>query len=410
MRLMKISSQSPLVIFSAIGLGVLFGLLNIPFFFTTAQVTSDIFINLLKLISLPIIFLAITSTISGMKDLKEMRFLGRKVFNYTFLTTIVAASIALLLFVTINPSHSAFGLEGGPEQEAIQPSYLSFLVKAIPSNIFQAFIENNVIGIAVVAVLFSFSILFLPLEQKETLNKFFTSFFAAILKMTSFIVKLMPVGILAFTTLLVKDLQNNFEHGEQLLWYLVCVTGANLIQGLIILPLLLKWKKISPIATFKGMAPALTLAFFSKSSNATLPLTIKCAEEKLGVSKKVANFTLPLCSVINMNACAGFILTSVLFVSMMNGVVFSPFEMLAWVFIATLAAIGNAGVPMGCYFLASAFLISMNVPLTIMGMILPFYTLLDMLETAINVWSDACVVTVVDKDVAASPIPEANPG
>jgi len=102
-----------------------------------------------------------------------------------------------------------------------------------------------------------------------------------------------------------------------------------------------------------------------------------------------------------MNACAAFILTTVLFVSMSNGIAFTGPEMFLWIFIATIAAIGNAGVPMGCYFLASAFLAAMNVPLNILGVILPFYTMIDMLESAINVWSDSCVAAVVDKEVAA---------
>jgi Na+/H+-dicarboxylate symporter len=100
-----------------------------------------------------------------------------------------------------------------------------------------------------------------------------------------------------------------------------------------------------------------------------------------------------------MNACAGFILITVLFVSMSNGVTSSPIEMILWVVIATIAAIGNAGVPMGCYFLSTAFLAAMNVPLHILGIILPFYTLIDMLESAINVWSDSCVAAVVDKEL-----------
>jgi len=103
-----------------------------------------------------------------------------------------------------------------------------------------------------------------------------------------------------------------------------------------------------------------------------------------------------------MNACAAFILTTVLFVSMSNGVVYSPLEMIMWIFVATIAAIGNAGVPMGCYFLSSAFLAAMNVPLNILGVILPFYTLIDMLESAINVWSDSCVATVVYKELSKS--------
>lgn len=399
MKTLKLNAQSPIIVLLAMTMGVICGFSGLPFLLNFATTASEIFINLLKLISLPIIFLAITATITGMKDLKEMRFLGKKVFSYTIFTTILSATVALILFIIIDPTKT----ELHPTAELTSEnhtSYLTFVIKAIPSNLVQAFVENNVIGIALVAILFSFSVLFIPKEQKDTVHHLFASLFAAILKMTGFIIKLMPVGIFAFTILLVQDLKSSFSEGENLLWYLLTVTGANLIQGLIILPLLLKIKGISPIKTAKAMAPALTLAFFSKSSNATLPLAIKCAEEKLGLSRKITNFALPLCSVINMNACAGFILTTVLFVSMMNGVSFSYPEMIGWVFLATLAAIGNAGVPMGCYFLASAFLISMNVPLHIMGLILPFYTLLDMVETAINVWSDSCVTTIVDKEVS----------
>jgi Na+/H+-dicarboxylate symporter len=398
MKLTKLNSQSPFVVFGAMLLGLASGISSINFFSDAAGIISEIFINLLKLISLPIIFLAITATITGMQDLKEMRFLGKKVFSYTIFTTLLAASVALILYIVIDPSKTSFSSDVTKAVQG-QVSYLTFLVKAVPSNLVVAFTENNVVGIAIVALLFSFSVLFLPKNQKETVHNLFASLFAAVLKMTSFIIKLMPFGIWAFTTLLVKDLQSNFQEGQSLFWYLVSVTSANLIQGLIVLPLLLKFKGISPLKTAKAMAPALTLAFFSKSSNATLPLAIKCAEDNLKLSPKITNFSLPLCSVINMNACAGFILTTVLFVSMMNGITFSYIEMIGWIFLATLAAIGNAGVPMGCYFLASAFLISMNVPLHIMGIILPFYTLLDMVETAINVWSDSCVTTIVNKEV-----------
>jgi len=150
------------------------------------------------------------------------------------------------------------------------------------------------------------------------------------------------------------------------------------------------------------MFPALSLAFFTKSSSAALPMAIQCAEHRNGISPKVANFSLPLCTTINMNACAGFILITVLFVSMSNGMVYTLPEMAAWIFIATLAAIGNAGVPMGCYFLSSAFLAAMNVPLNILGVILPFYAMIDMLESAINVWSDSCVTAIVDKELNAT--------
>jgi Na+/H+-dicarboxylate symporter len=173
------------------------------------------------------------------------------------------------------------------------------------------------------------------------------------------------------------------------------------IQAAIVLPLLLRWKGYSPLNMARGMMPALIVAFFSKSSGVALPMAMKCAEEGLQIQKRVSRFSFPLCVTINMNACAAFILTTVLFVSMSHGVMYSPLELIAWIFIATLAAVGNAGVPMGCYFLSTAFLVSMNVPLNIMGAIFPLYTVIDMLETAINVWSNGCVAAAVDADVRA---------
>ncbi len=385
----------------AMGLGLLTGVLQVPFFHGVAETTSELFLRLLKLISLPIIFLSITSTISGMKDFQEMRRMGRKVLTYTIGTTLVAATIALILFLTVNPAKGALHTDQLALTEIThQGSYLSFLMNIIPSNLAVAFAENNVIGVAFISVLLSVAVLFLPKGQKEFLHTLFSSLFAALLKITGFVISLMPLAIWAFVHLLVKDLRTNFDHFSSLMLYLGCVVGANLIQGLVILPLMLKWKKISPLKSFKGMVPALTIAFFSKSSNAALPVTMRSTEKNLGVSQKVSSFSLPLCSVINMNGCAAFILTTALFVATLNGFTFGTFELVGWIFVATLAAIGNAGVPMGCFFLTSALLIGMNVPLYFMGLILPFYAIIDMIETALNVWSDACITIAVDKDLA----------
>jgi Na+/H+-dicarboxylate symporter len=218
------------------------------------------------------------------------------------------------------------------------------------------------------------------------------------MKVTTWIVSLMPLAIWAFVTLFVKDLNNGLEM-ESIAFYLGCVVIANLIQAFIVLPLFLKSKGISPYQLARAMMPALSLAFFSKSSSAALPLAMQCAENKGGVKREVASFSLPLCTTINMNGCAAFILTTVLFVSMSHGMVWSSFEMLLWIGIATIAAVGNAGVPMGCFFLSSAFLAAMNVPLNMLGVILPFYSLIDMLESAINVWSDSCVTAAVNREI-----------
>lgn len=384
----------------ATALGLLAGYLNMPAIDTAANAISEVFINLLKLVSLPIIFLSIVSTASGMESLSEIKSIGKRVIKYTLLTTVIAASIGLLLFVLIDPvsMHLSTGTATAVPS-ATQGSYFAYLIKSIPSNIVQPFSENHVIGVLFIAMMFSVAILSLPSQNRAVLHSFFSSLYAAIMKITTWIVRLMPIAIWAFIALFIKDMRQGLEV-KSLALYLACVIIANLVQAMVVLPLLLKFKKVSPLRLAKGMMPALSVAFFTKSSSAALPMAMRCAQENVKIAPKVANFTLPLCTTINMNACAAFILITVLFVSMSNGVLFSGPEMFLWIFIATIAAVGNAGVPMGCYFLASAFLAAMNVPLNILGIILPFYTMIDMLESAINVWSDSCVAAVVDKEVA----------
>ncbi|NGX60714.1 MAG: Proton glutamate symport protein [Chlamydiae bacterium] len=399
-------STANILLLVGMGLGLLTGWLNLSFVNSIADVTSDLFLRLLRLISLPIIFLSVTATLTGMKSFQEMRKMGRKVLTYTLGTTIIAATIALILYVVIDPASRTQGLIPTESVPTQQGSYLSFVLNIIPSNFIGAFAEGNVMGIVFIAFILSMSILVLPEEQKGFLHKLFSGLFAAMIKLTGFIIAFMPIAIWAFITILVRDLGQNFSHFHSLLLYLSCVIGANLVQGIIVLPLLLKMKGISPLKSFKGMSQALTVAFFSKSSSATLPVSIRCAEKNLRVDPKISSFTLPLCSVVNMNGCAAFILTTTLFVSSAFGMTFSPLDLVGWIFLATFAAVGNAGVPMGCFFLTSAFLIGMDVPLNMMGLILPFYAIIDMIETTLNIWSDSVITLAVNKDLAPKSVPE----
>jgi Na+/H+-dicarboxylate symporter len=382
----------------AILLAILAGYLHIPFIYSIATSVSDVFINLLKLVSVPIIFLSIVSTVSGMDNVDEFKKLGKKVVKYTLMTTFIASIVALLVFLAIDPARSVMHVQALPLVEHDQTGYFTYLLQVIPSNFVQPFSESNVISVLFLAIFLSLAILALPEKNRTVLHSTFSSLYAAVMKMTTWIVWLIPLAIWSFITLFIKDMREGLEI-KSLALYLCCVVIANLIQGLIVLPLFVKSNGISPVKLARGMFPALSLAFFTKSSSATLPTAMQCAEQNLGISKKMTSFTLPLCTTINMNACAAFIFTTVLFVSMSNGITFSITEMMLWTVVATIAAVGNAGVPMGCYFLASAFLAANNVPLQILGVIMPFYAMIDMLETAINVWSDSCVLAVVDKEV-----------
>ena len=390
----------------AVILGLSAGYFGNDLVFTGAETISNIFVNLLKLVSLPIAFLSIVSTISGMQGLDELKSLGKKVVKYTLLTTVLAAAVALFLFLVIDPVNSSLSHMPTVSESSLlkdaksttTDGYLKHLIEMVPSNFIQPFVEGNVISVLLLAILLSFAILSLPSDKRQTLHHFFASFYAAIMKITTWLVKLMPIAIFAFVTLFVRELNAGLEL-QHIGFYLACIVLANLIQAFIILPALLKFKGISPLKAAKAMAPALNLAFWSKSSSATLPVAIDCAEKRLNLSPAVSNFSLPLCTTINMNGCAAFILITVLFVSMTHGMAYSTPELIMWIFIATIAAVGNAGVPMGCFFLSSALLAAMDVPLYLLGIILPFYSLIDMLETSINVWSDSCVTAIVDKEI-----------
>ena len=363
-----------------------------------AKNLGDIFIDLLKLISLPIVFFSITSTISGLANLIEVKILIKKTVFYTIFTTIIAATVALIVYLFIDPSDKEFISNINAEKHISDQDYLSYLISILPHNFIKVFLDNNVIGCVILAFLIGGALLLLPDKTKrKLLNNIFDALFDTFLEIAKLILKLMPIALWSFITVLLYNVKDGYNLSN-ILKYLLCIMTANFIQAFIVLPLLLRFKRIPVIKTLCSVLPALTIAFFSKSSTATLSTTLRCVQDDLNVSRKVSSFILPVCTTINMNACAAFILITVLFVSEMNAYTFSIGEMFLWIFFATGAAIGNAGVPMGCYFMAMSYLISIKIPLNIMGIILPVYAIIDMFETAINVWSDVCITQIVNKE------------
>ncbi len=389
----------------ALLLAFLCAFFNIKFSLKIATIISDIFIRLLKLLSLPMIFLAITTTLSGLDNLQQIKFLGKKVLYYTIITTLISASIACILYIILSPAQSYIvnntknSITSTLTNKIESISYTQSLWNAIPTNIFATFVEGNVIGIAVIAGMIGFGTFFLKQEEKKIIHTFFSSFFHLFSKLINGIIYGLPVAIWAFLVLLFEECLNKTNNFQFILKYLLCVLLANVIQGLIVLPTILKIKGFFPIKVLKNIYPALLLAFFSKSSNATLPVTLDVMENKMKIPQKISNFTLPLCSVINMNGCAAFILITILFISQLHGMTFNFFNLIGLILLSSTAAIGNAGVPLGCFFLSGALLLGMNMPIHMLGFILPFYSLLDMIETSLNVWSDCVVTLSVSKEI-----------
>ena len=389
----------PLIYFFAIALGIACGLTNITLLQNIGLATSDIFIKIFKCISLPIIALSIIVTLSGYKAEDGMQSIWRRALLYTLSTTLVAAALACLLYIVIAPATISNAQAIAPAAAA--GNYMQHLVNLIPANIFAPFLEHQVLAALLVSMVFGIAIRFIPEPQaRQAVVDFFKGAHGIFLVITGWVVKIIPLALFGFVATTVIELKNGADISG-LGGYLAVVVLANLIQGLVILPLFLRANGIKPFATMRGMLPALSVAFFSKSSAGTLPVTMATAESNLQVDPKISRFVLPLCTTINMNGCAAFIFATVIFLMQNNGLEVGLATMLLWIVIATIAAIGNAGVPMGCFFLSASLLTSMNVPIALLGLILPFYSLIDMLETALNVWSDACVVKVIDQQVKA---------
>lgn len=388
---------APLFYLVAITLGVIAGLSEISILKNLGLTIADIFIRIFKCISLPIICLSIIVTLSNYSSEGMMKSVWRKTMTYTLATTLVAAGVSFILYNLIQPSMiSSHNLNTSINLGNQHTSYIKYISGLIPDSLFAPFLNNSVISVLFLGIVIGIAIRYIPDEKpRQTITQFFQGAHGLFMVVTRWIIAVIPIGLFGFITTTTIQLKNGADI-KGIGQYLTIIVLANLIQGFIILPIWLKSKGIKPFNMLRKMSPALSLAFFSKSSVGTLPVTISTVEKNLNVRPEVSRFVLPLCTSINMNGCSAFIFTTVVYLLQNNGEHLSLAAMGLWVVIATVAAIGNAGIPMGCFFLSASLLASMNVPITLLGIILPFYTLIDMLETSLNVWSDSCVVKVVD--------------
>jgi Na+/H+-dicarboxylate symporter len=387
---------NPFVIYLVmILLGIASGLSDISFFKTLGVTISDIFIRIFRCISLPIIALSLIVTLSSYSTEGAMQRLWRRILFYTLFTTLIAATVSCALYFFIHPANVS-SLTQVVQPAANKTDYLRHLTSIIPTNLFAPFIDYQVMGVLLVGIIVGIAIRYIPeQEPRTTILHFFKGVHGIFLVITKWVVAIIPLGLYGFITATVIQLREGMNIGG-IGQYLAVVVSANLLQGLVILPIWLRFNNIKPFQTLRKMLPALSVAFFSKSSAGTLPITIETAEKNLHINPKISRLVLPLCTSINMNGCAAFIFATVIYLMQNHGIEISFAKMLLWVIVATVAAIGNAGVPMGCFFLSASLLASMNVPITLMGVILPFYGIIDMIETSLNVWSDSCVAKVID--------------
>ncbi|MBL3285087.1 dicarboxylate/amino acid:cation symporter [Rickettsiales endosymbiont of Paramecium tredecaurelia] len=386
----------------AIVFSILSSYLNIVSLIELAQVITDNFIKIFKCVSLPIISLSIIVTLSRFRGDDSIKKVWQQTMLYTAGTTIMAASVTCVLYYVISPNNLSLASMVNTTHAigAQEANYFGYVSTIIPSNVLSPFIEHHVMGVLLISIIVGLSIAFIPEEDpRNVISNFFKGAHGIFIVITSWIVKMIPIALFGFITTTLVQLKSGMDITE-LTKYLLVVVLANVVQGFIVLPIFLYMNNIKPFKAMQGMLPALSVAFFSKSSAGTLPITMNVIEENLSVSPRISRLVLPLCTAINMNGCAAFIFATVIYLMQNHGLEISFITMITWIFISTIAAIGNAGVPMGCFFLSASLLTSMNIPIEILGLILPFYSVIDMIETSLNVWSDACVTKVLDQKVS----------
>ena len=392
---------------AALVVGAILGLLGINWLNEIMNFVATVYTRLFQLLAVPTIVLAVISTFATFGSKGSGKIFGRTL-TYTLLTTFAAAAVGAILYVLIAPGNLPIDSVAGVDLKSLsqesgisnplqqQVTYSEHILSIIPNNIIKPFLEGNVLSLLLLAFALGFGLSKLPeSENKAVVVKGLLGLQELLFVLIRGLIWTLPLGIVAFSAQLSAQVTAGVV-ADSIGRYVLVVLGGNVIQFFIVLPLFLLARGLNPVHVLGRMMPAVLMALFTKSSAATLPVTMDTAENRLGIHKNVARFVLPICTTINMNGCAAFILVTSLFVMQQGGTPLTIGTILLWILISVISAVGNAGVPMGCYFLTLSLMSGIGAPVAILGIILPIYTIIDMVETAENVWSDSCVAAIVD--------------
>lgn len=385
---------------AALVVGAVVGMFNVEWVNMLSDFVAAVYTRLFQFVAVPTIALAVVTTMASIGSQQGAGRLFGRTLTYTLLTTLAAAVVGLVWYGIIAPDNlplDVMNVNVETLSDVPRLSYYDHILSVIPNNIITPFSTGNVLSILLVAFAIGVGLAKMPkTANREALLRVILGAQELLFVLIRALIWTLPVGIVAFAAQLSAQISTGVIV-DSLGKYVAVILASNCTQFFVVLPLFLLARGLNPLRVFRSMMPAVLMALFTKSSAATLPVTMQSAEDRLGVSKDVSRFVLPICTTINMNGCAAFILITSMFV-MQNGGIFLDLPlMLLWTLISVFSAVGNAGVPMGCYFLTLSLMAGQGAPVSIMGIILPIYTIIDMIETAENVWSDSCVCAMVSK-------------
>jgi proton glutamate symport protein len=384
----------------------------------TCRFIGDLFMRGLKMIIVPLIVTAVVSGITGMKGVEGFGRLGAKTVTFYLSSSLVAILIGLVLVNVIRP-----GLVDGAPNEAIRAAFeersaaadaeekgkveaagkregkdfLSIFKAMLPDNVVDAASDNGqMLGVIVFSILFAIAATQLPGDSGDSVRDFFGAANEAMITVTKWVMAVAPIGVYALILPVVYE--TGADLFAQLGKYFFTVLFALGLHLFVVLPLAVRYLgKTSPLAHFRAMRPALLMAFSTASSSATLPVTMRSVQENAGVSKRVASFTLPLGSTVNMDGTALYECVAVIFVAQVMGIELGLGAQFFIVVAALLTSVGVAGIPSASLVAILLILKNSGIPNaeTAVVALLSVDRLLDMSRTAVNVFSDTCAAVIV---------------
>ena len=367
---------------------------------------GNIFLHAVNMIVIPLVFLSTALGISTMGDSKSMGRIAAKTFGFFILTAIVAASLGVVITSVLRPGYGTHGcaMEVGEilndAQQSSQTTLMDRIADIVPNNIFEAFSNWEILPIILFSILLGYFVIHINEERQRTVNATFEAFNDAIMKMTTAIIRLAPIGIFAIVMALVGKQAGNIDEMRSnllsLAFFVIVVWIALIVMGGMVLPLMVgMMAHVSPLRHLKQIYSALMVAFSTSSSYSALPLIISDAKEKFGVSNNIASFTVPLGITFNKVGTIIYECVAVIFVAQAVGMELSAAQQVSLIGASIVTVLGAPSVPMAGVVVLAILLNAMGLPTDYIGMFMAIDILCDMPKTLLNAYSVSCSAIIV---------------
>lgn len=382
--------------------------------FDAYRIVGSIFLNALKMISVPLVAAAVIHGIAGAGGGQGFGRLGLKTAVFYLATTALAVLTGLVAINLLQPglgpegpARELLGLAADAEEVAARvgdrslQDFADIVIRMVPANIFASAAEGDLLGLIVFSLLFGFFLARVPGAPGDVFRQGLQGFLEAMLRLTDFILRFAPIGVFALVARVVAT--TGFDAWRPLLLFLVSVLLALGWHTLVNLPLLLLvLGRIDPRRHFRAMAPALVTAFSTSSSTATVPVTLDCLEKRAGVSRRVSSFVIPLGATVNMDGTALYECAAALFIAQAYGLELSLGVQFTVVILAILTSIGVAGIPAASLVAIVVILQAVGLPAEGIGLLMATDRILDMCRTTVNVFGDTCGAVVIARSEGES--------